>query len=58
MSPVDQLPEIREVLDKNDIRYWVDEDAISLNGQPAVSVINFGRGVDAAQVQKLLDASK
>jgi hypothetical protein len=58
ISPVDQLLEIREVLDRNDIRYWVDEDAISLNDQPAVSVINLGRGVDADYVQKLLDAKQ
>jgi hypothetical protein len=56
MIPVGQLPEIRGVLDANGVRYWVDEDAISLNGQPAVAVVNFGRGVPAAAIQKLLDA--
>lgn len=55
MASVDQLPEIRRILDANQVRYWVDEFAISLSGGPSITVINLGRGVDAAAVQKLLD---
>ena len=56
MVPVAQVGEIAEVLRADDISHWVDQEAISLNGQPEVSVINLGRNVDVAQVQRLLDA--
>ncbi|MDB5351648.1 MAG: hypothetical protein JWN86_2895 [Planctomycetota bacterium] len=55
MLPVDQLPHVQTLLDENRIRYWVDEDAISLNGKPAITVINLGRMGDAQSVQRLLD---
>ena len=55
MIPVVQLDEVRKLLDGRRIRYWVEENAISLNGSPEVTVINFGRGGDAAAVQALLD---
>jgi hypothetical protein len=50
-----QLAAVREILDRNPIRYWVDSEAISLDGKPAKIVINFGRTGDAAQIQRLLD---
>jgi hypothetical protein len=55
MVPVVQLMRIREVLDRHKVRYWTDADAISLDGRPAIAVVNFGRAGDAAQIQKLLD---
>ena len=55
MVPLDQLDEVRQLLDQHRIRYWVDEDAISLNGKPYVTVIDLGRGTDAAAVQAILD---
>jgi hypothetical protein len=53
--PVPQLDEVRHVLDGRGIPYWVDENAISLNGAPEVAVINLGRGGDAEAVQAVLD---
>lgn len=49
MLPLSQLAKVREVLDRHEIRYWVDSEAISLDGKPAKIVINFGRTGDAAQ---------
>jgi hypothetical protein len=43
------------LLDANNIRYWVDEDAISVDGRPEVTVVNLGHGSDAGSVQKILD---
>jgi len=56
MLPVDQLDEIRSLLEANDVRYWVDEQAISLDGNPEIAVINLSRGTDPHQVQRLLDS--
>ncbi|MCH9003452.1 MAG: hypothetical protein IIC02_12845 [Planctomycetes bacterium] len=55
MVPVQQLDHVRTLLDANNIPYWVDEDAISLDGKPEVTVVNLGHGSDAATVQNILD---
>lgn len=55
MVPVDQLESVRKALDSHNIRYWVDADAISLDGEPAITVINFGFAGDADQIQSILD---
>jgi hypothetical protein len=55
MIPMGQLRRVRELLDRHAIRYWVDSDAISLDGKPAIVVVNFGRAGDAGQIQTLLD---
>jgi hypothetical protein len=52
---VDQLDEVRKRLDGEKIPYWVDSIAISIDGKPAVTVINLGHKNDAAQVQVILD---
>jgi hypothetical protein len=57
MVPVSQLDEIRRLLDGRGVSYWVEENAISLNGAPEVAVIDLGRGGDAAAVQTILDSS-
>lgn len=56
MVTVSQLDEVRRLLDNRRIGYWVEENAVSLNGAPEVAVINLGRGGDAAAVQTLLDS--
>jgi len=55
MVPVTQLARVRELFDLHGIRYWPDVDAISLDGRPAIAVINFGRAGDGARIQHLLD---
>ncbi len=52
---VDQLDEVRKLLDRDEIPYWVNSIAISIDGKPAVTVINLGLNNDAAQVQAILD---
>ncbi len=56
MVPVVQLADVRRLLDSNGVRYWIDENAISLDGQPAVAVINFGRGAEGKKIQAILDS--
>jgi hypothetical protein len=55
MLPLAQLKRVQALLDRHEIHYWTDRDAISLDGKPAITVINFGRSGDAARIQKLLD---
>ena len=50
-----QLGEITATLRAHNVPHWVDEDAISLDGEPAVAVVNLGRGVDVSAIQRLLD---
>jgi hypothetical protein len=57
MVPVDQLSEVQELLDQNEIKHWAESDAISLDGGPAVAVINLGHDGDAAKVQSILDSA-
>lgn len=56
MVPVAQLAEVRDLLEANDVPHWVDEEAISLDGNPEVAVINLGRGSDVPKIQRLLDS--
>jgi hypothetical protein len=53
--PADQLDQVRNLLEANRIRFWVDHRAISVDGRPAMTVVNLWRGTDARQVQTLLD---
>jgi hypothetical protein len=55
MVPLQQLDSIEAVLRGSQIAYWVDADAISLDGKPEIAVINLGRGASADQIQRLLD---
>ena len=38
-----QLDAVLALLDRHEVYYWVDADAISLDNEPAVTVINFGK---------------
>ena len=55
MLPLSQVPSVREILDRNSIHYWVDTFAISLDGKPPKTVINFRRKESADRIQSLLD---
>jgi hypothetical protein len=55
MLSMTKLGHVCQQLDKHAIRYWVDADAISLDGKPPIAVINFGRAGDAASIQTILD---
>jgi hypothetical protein len=56
MVPLDQLDDVRRALDENNIRYWVDEAAISFNDKPFIATVNLGRAGNANSVQAILDA--
>jgi hypothetical protein len=53
--PAMQISDVQRVLDQSGIRYWVDETAISLDGKPAMSVVNFGKSMSPATIQSVLD---
>lgn len=57
MVSVSELGKLKQVLDGHGVRYWVEENAISLNGRPHTTVVNLGRGADAHAVQRLLDSA-
>ena len=57
MVPVAQLDKVRALLEANKGPFWVDEEAISLDGKPEIAVINLGRGSNSATVQGLLDST-
>jgi hypothetical protein len=58
MVPVSQLVDVRQLLDIHKIRYSVEEDAISLDGEPEIAVVNLGRGGDVSTVQAILDSAR
>jgi hypothetical protein len=54
--PFSQLDEVKALLERHNIYYWVDDNVISINGGPETVEINFGRNADAAAVQSILDS--
>jgi hypothetical protein len=56
LVPVTQLDAVCQALDSRGVRYWVEDEVISLNGAPETAAINLGRGTDAQSVQALLDS--
>ena len=56
MVPVSQLEEVKALLNRHRIQFWVDENAISLDGKPEIATINLGRGANASAVQSILDS--
>jgi hypothetical protein len=57
MLSVELLEKVRKLLEDNRIPHWVDHHAISVDGAPAVAVINIGHKADVRQVQDLLDTA-
>jgi hypothetical protein len=58
MVPLSQLDEVKRLLDGRRIRYWVQENAISMDGTPYVAVVNLGREGNAGAVQAILDSAR
>ncbi len=56
MVPLSQLDRVKRLLESRGIKYSVEENAISLDGGPYVTVLNLGREADAAAVQNILDS--
>jgi hypothetical protein len=57
MLSVASLEKVQKLLVEHDIPHWADHHAVSVDGRPAVTVINLGRKVDSRQIQDLLDAA-
>lgn len=55
--PMSQVERVQQLLDAHGVRYWLDDLAISWNGEPETTVINFSHGTDAEAVQRMLDAA-
>ena len=53
--PDSQLEEVQRILDSHGIRYWVNDQKISMDGGPFIAYIHFYRGTDAKAVQAILD---
>ncbi|MGO9597299.1 MAG: hypothetical protein ACLP7Q_04690 [Isosphaeraceae bacterium] len=51
----DQLKPVTQALQAEGIAFEVDDDAVVLEGRPALSVIDLEPGADAKQVQQILD---
>jgi hypothetical protein len=56
VAPISQLDQVVALLDANKVAYWVDEEAISIDGKPEIIFINLERGSDPAVIQGLLDS--
>lgn len=56
MVSLDALPQVRGLLDSHGIRYFVDEEAISIDGSPYIILVDFGLRGDADRIQSLLDS--
>ncbi len=55
MVSVPQLNQVRSLLERAGVRFWLDESAVSLDGHTFIAVVNLGRGGDALHVQTILD---
>jgi len=53
--PLDQLTEVRGRLNRHSVRYWVENQVISIDGGPEIAFVNFGPTGDPARIQAILD---
>ncbi|MGZ3356307.1 MAG: hypothetical protein ACXVBO_15820, partial [Isosphaeraceae bacterium] len=51
----EQLGPVAEALRAEGVRFQVDQEAVLLNGAPALAVIDLGMGADVTRVQGVLD---
>jgi hypothetical protein len=57
LLPLDQLADVRRLLDEHGMRYEVEDNAISIDGGPMTVAINFKRGTEAETVRAILDSA-
>lgn len=53
--PIGLLDSVHQALSEARIPFTVDEDAVLLGGQPALSVVDLGHGADIGRVQEVLE---
>ena len=56
--PYSQIDDLKRILDKHGISYWVKENVISFDGGPEFAIVNFGRNGDANAIQAVLDSTQ
>jgi len=54
--PVEMLEKVTSILDKENVSYWADEEAIKIDDNPEEVVINLDFGSDPNAIQGLLDS--
>lgn len=54
--PYLQVEELRQVLDAQGIRYWVEEMVYSYNGGPQIAIVQFGKNNNPETIQAILDS--
>jgi hypothetical protein len=53
--PESQLKEVEELLRRNDIYFWTEEDVVSDDNGRWIATINFHRDADPASIQATFD---
>lgn len=53
---VSQLDDVRGVLDRHGVNYWLIDGIMSFNGGPEITYIGFSRNNNHEAVQAMLDA--
>lgn len=56
MVAEEQVETVVEALRNHGVTHWVDEDTISLDGEPPVAVVNLSRATDVSAAQRVLDS--
>jgi hypothetical protein len=54
--PETQLEQVKALFDANQVLCWVDEELLSVDGEPEVGFISFSLKADLALAQRLLDS--
>jgi hypothetical protein len=57
MVPLNQLPEVRRVLEHNGIKHVIEDDAIQWDDKPVIAIVDFDYRADVAKIQAALDAA-
>ncbi len=52
-----QLSRVRSLLEANGVAHWVDHHVVSVDGKPAMGVVNLRKGSDVSRIQTLLDSA-
>jgi hypothetical protein len=53
--PLTLLDRVRTILQANQVSFWVEHHAVSVDGMPAVVVVNLHQKSDPLKVQELMD---
>ena len=53
--PDPQLRSLQAILEAHKVPHWAESGSVSLDGRPALAVINLGRGADVARIQAIID---